>query len=605
MAQLDARGRARVQLTLDFGVPTRATLALALFPHALTLTGLAPVLSGAGDTARAIASTGTVSLACATRSARFTVSLTTGRTSPVPEPCHARSLNLRLACRAGACDGVYPLRISVRMNGLTRTEWSLLAVRATPVVRPLSLVWISSLGPDAWAHPVRAIADLKVLSRQNLPLDIGLDYRSLGAALASTSAEANSWRSALNSALSNPLHRALSAPPDNIDFGGLAANGLSTQVALQFNLTNNLLTEATGRYVDSPIVLSGQPSLASLTALSNIGIRDVVLPETALSVAPSSTLNWGAPFGVAGTKLLALATDDPLAALAQDVGIEPGRRAAMTLALLAFLHFEAPNAPAGRTVVLDVPLASTSPTYLGQLFAGLARDPFAHLANLTPAFDSSLVGTNGAPSTRTLARAAEPAWSTRNVTALQLLIGSLNSYADAVASKSVAQSLRVAMASAEIVGAPAQRQALLDAVRAHLSTQLDQFAVDQSAVTLAGAGTALPITLLSRAPYPVTVAIHLQAPGLGFPGGSTVTATLSSPATSLRVPVTSRGASNATLVVIVTTPNNQVELAHAAIQVRVTGASVVGYLLSAASLLVLGAWWWRTVRRRRPGRHAR
>jgi hypothetical protein len=55
----------------------------------------------------------------------------------------------------------------------------------------------------------------------------------------------------------------------------------------------------------------------------------------------------------------------------------------------------------------------------------------------------------------------------------------------------------------------------------------------------------------------------------------------------------------------VTTPNDKLVLARAAIQVRIAGTSVVGYLLSLGSIAVLAWWWWRTHRRREKGRHAR
>ena len=67
----------------------------------------------------------------------------------------------------------------------------------------------------------------------------------------------------------------------------------------------------------------------------------------------------------------------------------------------------------------------------------------------------------------------------------------------------------------------------------------------------------------------------------------------------LRVLVTDPKGGNLTLQVIVTTPNGQVVLAHSAVQVRIAGTSVVGYVISIGSLAVLALWWIRTSRRRR------
>jgi hypothetical protein len=98
--------------------------------------------------------------------------------------------------------------------------------------------------------------------------------------------------------------------------------------------------------------------------------------------------------------------------------------------------------------------------------------------------------------------------------------------------------------------------------------------------------------------------VHLITDRLTFPKGNTVAVTLDSQTKSIRVPTSSRGG-DLTLQVVVTTPNDQVILARTAIQVRIAGNSVVGYLLSIGSLLVLGFWWLRTNRRRSKGRHAR
>jgi hypothetical protein len=73
----------------------------------------------------------------------------------------------------------------------------------------------------------------------------------------------------------------------------------------------------------------------------------------------------------------------------------------------------------------------------------------------------------------------------------------------------------------------------------------------------------------------------------------------------MRVATSSHTGSSLTLQVIVTTPNNRLVLARAAIQVHIAGTSIVGYFLTIASLLVLAYWWLRTYRKRPKGRHAR
>ena len=55
---------------------------------------------------------------------------------------------LRFTCAGASCDGVYPLRYQVTINGLAITTWSLLALKATTVEHPLRVVLARD--PDAY-----------------------------------------------------------------------------------------------------------------------------------------------------------------------------------------------------------------------------------------------------------------------------------------------------------------------------------------------------------------------------------------------------------------------------------------------------------------------
>ncbi|MHB1969155.1 MAG: hypothetical protein ACYCPK_02825, partial [Acidimicrobiales bacterium] len=301
----------------------------------------------------------------------------------------------------------------------------------------------------------------------------------------------------------------------------------------------------------------------------------------------------------------ALATDAPLSALLDGGAPSAGLRTALVLGTLDFLHYEAPNAPAPRAVVLVASLARTSPTLIDDLAAGLAHDPFVRTTTLTPLFDARLVGADGAPATRALAPVGPSTWTGRNVTSLLSVIGEVNSFAQAVRSGPVATALRVAVASAEQVGSPALRQAAIARAQAALDAQLGLVTIDASTITLAGPGNALPVTIHSSAGYDLAAVVHVSAEGLTFPKGSAVAVNLNAPTVSVDVPTARATASSVTLEVTLTTPNGQLELARSAVQVRIAGTSVVGYLLTALSLLVLAWWWWRTTRRRSVGRHAR
>jgi hypothetical protein len=608
-AVLSSRGTSHFNFTLHLArTDVSARVQLSLYPRLVTRSQIGPLVSGAGATGRPGAATSNFALKCTTRhSLTFTVALYTKVLGRAKSPCAVRGARLRLPCRGQTCDGVYPLRYTVTNNGVSTSEWSMIAVQASRVATPLNVDWITTLDPTSWQQSGRAVAVMNALAKFDaVPLTLTADYRTLVRALSDTSATATAWRASLNKALASPLHRASDAPPGDIDFGGLVANGLTTQVGTQLSLASQQLRTLNGRYVDNPVVLSATPSVSSLDALAGAGVSEVVLPEADLALAPSSTLNWGAPFHVQGAgPLLALSTDEPLSQLVTDSTIEPGRRAVLTLTTLAFLHFEEPNAPAIRTVVISAPVAQTPATFMVDLFSGLAHNPFFHASNLAPSFNSILVATNGAPSSRSLVTSRPSTWTSRNLATLTSLIGQVNSFGQAVTSNVVESELHVAVARSEIIGGPDARQLAITRATDALNAQLGDFSIDAGPITLAGPGTSLPITIISRANYTVTAVVHLITDRLVFPKGKNLVVTLNSPTKSLRVATANHQGGSLTLQVVVTTPDSAVVLARAAIQVRIAGTSVVGYLLTIASLLVLALWWWRTYRRRPKGQHAR
>jgi hypothetical protein len=608
VATLSTKGAARFGTTLAINPGTaRVSAVVTIYPVITTRGEIAPIVDGAGPGVAAVATTGSFALTCLKAGdVSFNITLYTRSLPTLPRSCNGISPRLRLDCSTLGCGGVYPIRYVVSVNGTEITKWSLLAVQAATVAKPLAVSLVTPLTARALRHPRRSMNVLNALAHfSTLPVTLSTNYGVL-AAIQTNALRGPKWVSALERALASSEHRVIDAPPSDVDFAGLAANHLNTQVAEQMTLSSDLFAAMTGHYVDDPVLLSGGQSPQSLAALNRSGFNEVVLPEKDLSGAPSSTLNWGAPFHVTGAgNLTALSTDGPLSQLTHDTSIEPGRRTALVLATLAFLHFEEPYAPDTRSLVMELPVNETSDTFVTDLLSGLQHDPFSQLAPLAPSFSTSLVATNGAPAARTLAATRSSVWSSHNVSSLATLIGAVNSFAQGVKSSNIATVLRVAVAKSEIGGGPSARQSDIDAANHLLSEQLAQFSIDQSTITLAGSGTALPITIISHLHYTVAAVVHLVTDRLTFPSGGAVALTLNSPTQSIRVPATSAHGSSLTLQVVLTTPNNQLVLARTAVQVHIAGTSVVGYLLTFASLLVLALWWWRTIRRRPKGRHVR
>jgi hypothetical protein len=608
VATVSSKGTSHFALTLSIspkGATSRARV--AVYPRVIDRSQLAPIVADTGATGKALGSTSTFALTCETHGKfKFTVNLYSRRPAAPRRSC-SPTPRLHLPCPSLRCDGVYPIRVQVITDGATSTQWSLLAVQSTSVDQPLRVDVVETMDPNAFQDAKRSIAVLHLLSQHpSSAITLSADYRLLNTLLLPGTTN-TLFHAALRKALVSPLHEAVVAPPANIDFGGLAIHGFGDEVRQQLSLGATLLKALTGRSVNSPLLINGTPSLQSLRALEHAGIGQVVLPEADLTVAPSTTLNWGAPFHVDGAgALTALSTDGPLSTLYADTTIGAGRRAALTLGTLAFLHFEAPNAPATRTVVIVAPISESPVSFLKDILNGFASNPFITLATLTPSFESSLIATNGAPATRTMLDPhVDMKWSANNVTSLSDLVVDVNSYAAALRSTNLGNNLEVAMEATEITGSPGARQAGIDAVTAVMKGELNNFTVDPSTITLAGSGTSIPITLTNHSPYTVMADVHLLTDQLTFPKGNDVPVSLNAPTKSIRVATSSSQGNSLTLQVVVTTPNNRLVLARAAIQVRIASTSIVGYVLTIASLLVLAYWWLRTYRKRPKGRHAR
>ena len=608
VAAFSSGGTSRIALSVALSrSDPKARAQVAIYPRLVDRSQITALVVGVGPRDRALATTRSFPIGCSRRpSITFSVGLYTKHSASQRGPCSTSTPQLHLHCVTQRCDGVYPLRITVTVNGRAMTKWSMVVLETSGTSQPLQVDLIETMDPSTWSHPLRATAVLNTIGHHpQSPVTLTADYRTLNDLQSATSPAAE-LRASLVRALASPLHQVVNAPPPTIDFAGLWSHGLGGEVKGQLSLSANLLKHLTGRYVDGPVLVGKSTSPADLVALTHAGVSEVVLPESDLVTAPSSTLTWGAPFKVPGVSALsALSVDDPLSDLAADSSIGPGLRSVLTLATLDFLHFEEPFAPSERTVVVTTPIATTSSTFVNDLFDGFRTNPFLQLATLSPSYTSSLIATNGAPAARSLRPGTASSWSARNTTSLASLIAGVSSYSQAVTSSNVGDGLRVAVALAERTGGPDARQYAITQASRALNAQLGNFSVDPSSITLAGPGTALPITLLSRANYTVTAVVHLITDRLSFPKGRDLVVVLDSPTKSIRVPTSNHQGSSLTLQVVVTTPDDQIVLARAAIQVRIAGTSIVGYLLTLASLLVLGFWWIRTYRRRSKGRHAR
>ncbi len=126
-------------------------------------------------------------------------------------------------------------------------------------------------------------------------------------------------------------------------------------------------------------------------------------------------------------------------------------------------------------------------------------------------------------------------------------------------------------------------------------------------VTFTSQRAAIPVTVLSSAPYPVTVVVTLSSDKFTFPDGNTQRLTLVHPTTSVRVTAQARTSGDRLPIeVTLHTADGQVLIAHTVLTVHSTEISFVGVALTVLAGAVLLFWWvrtWRRSRRARPRAH--
>ena len=588
---------------VSFTTPAQAVVTVSLYPHLLDRGQISQLLQGGGVGEQPVSEATLASTRCPSTHHQHTIVLTI--TPRKTSPCGSTALTL--PCQIGTCDGVYPLRYTVHAGGRTSSTWSMVALRSGAIRTPLRVVLLVDVNDTTWANAPATFSTLKALAAAtSTPLTVATSYHPLTQADFATTATASRWRQIFSNLLSSPQHQAIVTVPAGSDVGSLAANHFSGEVADQLQLSASLIRQVTGRYATGAVFVDGTPNAADMNALNHAGVSHVVIHGTALSPNPSDTLLWGAPETVASSPSVSeLAIDDPLSLLADTTSIEPALRATLALSTLSFLHFDAPNAASPRTVIIRVDPSHWGVTFTQQFLRGLSHDPFAVMQSLAPSFSPNLIGSNALPTTWSLASSSVPAWSGETLLALKTLVTQEHAYVLGVANASVAAALASMVFDAERAGPDRQRRVALRVAQSGLNHELSQFRIDNSSITLTGQGTALPITIVSHAHYPVTVVIHLTNASLVFAKGHTFAITLSAPTTVVRVPLRHAYGSDVTLQLSLTTPNGAITLDHTAVQVRIAGTSVVGYLLSFGALFVLAMWWWRSYRRTSSGRHAK
>ena len=117
----------------------------------------------------------------------------------------------------------------------------------------------------------------------------------------------------------------------------------------------------------------------------------------------------------------------------------------------------------------------------------------------------------------------------------------------------------------------------------------------EETVTFTAQQASIPITVLSSAPYPVTVVVTLTSDKFTFPDGASHQLVLNRPTTSWRFTAHARTSGDRLPIdVTLHTENGRLLLAHTVLTVHSTAISFVGVALTIFAGAVLLAWWART-----------
>lgn len=597
VATMNSNGIARFDVSFTSIRTGQSTLQVVLYPPLVGTSQLIGVASGTGPGTPQLSTSNTIQLGC-TKGGVTSVLLVlqSGQKSVGRGPCNAAPLDLHLNCTKSSCDGVYPIQYVASQGQQQVSVWALATISNGKILHPVDVVPLLTMDAGAVSDSKRLESLLKVVATHpTSPITIATNYQALAGFSLSPRAVRTDFRLALDSL----MHRVVATPSTRIDFGQLSANGLDSQVQQQLNLTNEFLYAAANRNLDAPLYLRGTTSVASLNALAKAGVRSAVIAETSLVTPPSQTYTWGSPFTLVQTPTItAIPTFGPINQLMGLAGLSPAGRANAILALLSFLHFEAPNFPEERSVVVPINARHADSHFLNELMIGLAKNRVISATQLSTALSPARIGANGAsPSQYVLDNPTTP-WNQSSLAYLDQLISEVSSFNQSISYPWLSLTLLERLENAEQSGPPEALNSALSQVGVSLSHQFKLLSIDPSSITLTSRHTSIPITLLSKAHYPLTVQIQLAAGGLTFPKGSAQLVTIHSQTKSLRIPAVDTRGSSLTLRVNVLTKDGQFVIAHEVIQVRFAGASLAGYFLTFLSAFVLALWWSRTTWRR-------
>jgi len=536
--------------------------------------------------------------------------------------CPASSPTVVLGCTpdTASCGDVYPVSVALLRQG-----------SATPVARFTTfLTYQEPQGPGGTEDPLRVgvVAPVSgagattmagaLAAHHNVPVTLAVVPRTIAALQAGHTGNGDRALAQLADLTGDEV---LTEPYVPVNVAALSEAGIAGEIGAQLARGTELLRSAglrpaAGPWVDTASNLAEGDAGDLASGLQVAGATQLVLSDNDLASTGSSSLTFAQPFTLDlghGGGIAAAASNSSLSALFDSSPADPVLGAEQLLAGLSFVHFENTFKPDHRGVVVSPPPDwRPSDAFMDTLLSGLTQNPALRPVTLSQFSTEVPVGGNGEPSTLRLQ--AGPAGHGITRTAAQRIATARQQLSSWCCGSTAAvdghppglTALADALLATEASGlSPGRRSAALTAYDRAFARQTGTITLaTERTVTFTAQRAAIPVTVLSGSPYPVTVVVTLTSDKFTFPDGNSRQLVLDRPTTSVRVTAQARTSGDRLPIdVTLHTPDGQLVIAHAVLTVQSTAISFVGVALTVLAGAVLLAWWvrtWLRARRARP-----
>jgi hypothetical protein len=532
----------------------------------------------------------------------------------------ASSSTLTLGCTLSTdlCAGVYAVSVALVRSG-----------SSSPLARFTTFLTYQQPAAVGGTGALRVGVIVPITASSLSPLaDALTDHRDVATTLAVSPLAVNQIQATRSRSGARALAQVSALDSDQvidqpyvpINVASLSEAGIAGEIGLQVDRGDDVLRSAGlklvgGPWVDTESTFSQGDAGNLATGLQLAGASQAVISDEDLASAGVKNLTFAQPFTLDfgnGSTLPAAASDSTLNTRFTADQRNPVLGAEQLLAGLSFVHYENAFLPQPRGVLVDPPPGwHPSAAFMDALLGGLSGNQALSPVTLAQFFAQVSAGGNHEPVERQLqAGAASRGFTPSAAARIALDRQQLASFSSAVGGHPADLTVlgdTLLTTEARRLTATGRALALGAYARSFEGTTGQVTLGTERTVTFTSQRAAIPVTVLSSAPYPVTVVVTLSSDKFTFPDGNTQRLTLVHPTTSVRMTAQARTSGDRLPIdVTLHTPDGQVLIAHAVLTVHSTEISFVGVALTVLAGAVLLVWWvrtWRRSRRARPRAH--